>query len=296
MIRRALALVALLGCVAGLVPVLGPSPGRARAGAPKVRVGRVHDTFQPRKGKLFALVIGSDARTGNPNARADAIHIVGLDTRTMHGGVLNFPRDSWVNIPGHGAGRINEALYRGGPALLARTLENITGIRLDLWIMTGFAGFQNIIRRVGAVRFTLHRRIYDPTGSGANLSAGEQRLGPRQALAFVRTRHSFPRGDVDRSTNQARFLLALLRKLRREVDRRPDALFRWLAATKENTRFDMSPEELFRLGVLTTQVRPEDVGNVTVPVDVGSVGSASVVFISPAAQSIYRRFRARARL
>jgi LCP family protein required for cell wall assembly len=295
-IRRALALVAVLGCVVALVPVLGPAPGRAGSAAPKVSAGRVHGTFQPRRGKLFVLVIGSDARAGNPNTRADAIHIVGLDTRTMRGGILNFPRDSWVSIPGHGQGRINEALYRGGPSLLARTLENVTGIRLDYWVMTGFTGFQRIIQRVGPVRFTLHRRIHDPTGSGADLSPGEQRLGPRQALAFVRTRHSFPRGDVDRTTNQARFLLALLRKLRREIDRRPHELFRWIAATKEHTRLDMTPEELFRLGVLTTQVRPDDVGNVTVPVSVGSVGAASVVFISPGAQSIYRRFRARARL
>ena len=95
---------------------------------------------------LFVLVIGNDARAGNPDrSRADAIHIVGLDTKTLRGGILNFPRDTWVSIPGHGSGKINEALYDGGPQLLARTLENLTGIRIDLWVMTGFEGFKPVM-------------------------------------------------------------------------------------------------------------------------------------------------------
>jgi LCP family protein required for cell wall assembly len=294
MLRRALLLALLLALVATVVPLVGRAHLRAR---PRVLGGRVHASFHPREGRLFVLVIGNDARAGNPDAsRADAIHIVGLDTRTMRGGILNFPRDSWVSIPGHGSGRINEALYRGGPPLLARTVETITGIRLDYWVMTGFEGFRGLIRRIGGVRFKLHRDIFDPTGSGARLRAGAQHLDAKESLAFVRTRHSFPRGDVDRTTNQARFMLALLRKLRAEVKRDAATLFRWIAAGREHTRLDMTPEDTFRLAVLATQVRPSDVGNVTVPVSVGSVGGASVVFISPSASSIYRRFRTTGRL
>lgn len=294
MIRRAALAVALLTAVSTLVPLIGD--GRSSAAAPVIG-GRVHRAYNPSKGKLFVLVIGNDAREGNPDrSRADAIHIVGIDTDSMRAGILNFPRDSWVSIPGHGSGRLNEALYDGGPQLLARTLEDITGIRLDLWVMTGFEGFEGIVRGINGVPFHITRDIYDPTGSGADLEAGQDYLDARQSLAYVRTRHSFPRGDIDRTTNQAHFMIALLRKLRAQVERDPAALLDWIALVRRHTRLNVSPKEMFHLGVLATQVKPKHVGSVTVPVSIGSVGSASVVFITPSAGSIYARFNRTARL
>lgn len=262
-----------------------------------VIVGRVHDSFQPLKGKIFVLLIGNDARYGNPNeSRADAIHIVGINTDTLRGGVLNFPRDSWVPIPGQGSAKINEALYRGGPDLLAQTLENLTGIRLDLWVMVGFEDFRNIIRGIGPVKFRLFNDVYDPSGSGARLQAGTQKLGPHQSLAYLRTRHSFGGGDITRTTNQGRFLLALLSKLRTETSRSPAAVLRWISITQRYARHSISAEEMLRLGVVASHLEPSDLENVTVPVSLGSVGAASVVFISPSAADIYRRFRQSAEL
>jgi len=256
----------------------------------------VHEKFVPTKGKLFVLVIGNDARSGNPDrSRADAIHIVGLDTKTLRGGILNFPRDTWVSIPGHGSGKINEALYDGGPDLLAQTLENLTGIHIDLWVMTGFEGFKGIIRGVGNVKLRLGRDIFDP-GSGARLRAGKNSLNPGQALAFVRSRKALPHGDIDRSTNQGRFLLVLLRELRDDVRRNPSRLLRWISVGRRHTRLQVTPEELFELAVLASQVRSSRMGTRTVPVNIGSVGSASVVFLSSGARSIFARFRTTARL
>jgi polyisoprenyl-teichoic acid--peptidoglycan teichoic acid transferase len=287
MIRRAIALVVVIGAACFLIPATGAEKSKT----PSITVGRVHKTYQPAKGKIFVLVIGSDARGGNPNARADAIHIAGINTRTMRGGILNFPRDSYVNIPGHGSGKINEALYQGGPELLARTLEDLTHIRIDYYVLVGFEGFRNIIDGVGYVTMTLPGPVHDPGGSGANLPGGEVKLGPKSALAYVRTRKAFSGGDVTRTTNQARFLIALLRKLRAQVDRDPTALLKWIAVTRRHARLDLSPNELFRLGILTSQVRPSRVKSVTIPVSIGSVGAASVVFIQPGARELYSRLR-----
>ena len=287
MIRRAIALIVVIGAACVLIPATGAEKSKN----PSITVGRVHKSYQPAKGKIFVLVIGSDARGGNPNARADAIHIAGINTRTMRGGILNFPRDSYVNIPGHGSGKINEALSVGGPELLARTLEDITKIRIDYYVLVGFEGFQKIIDGVGDVTMTLPGPVNDPGGSGAHLPAGEVRMGPKSALAYVRTRKAFSGGDVTRSTNQARFLIALLRKLRGQIDRNPAELLKWIAVTRRHTRLDISPKELFRLGILTSQVSPSKVRSVTVPVSLGSVGAASVVFIQSGAHTIYARFR-----
>ena len=291
MIKRVIALVATI-CLLAIGTTLSGTPS-----ASGIVVGRVHGSFQPLKGKIFVLVIGNDARYGNPtNSRADAIHIVGVNTKTMRGGVLNFPRDSWVSIPGYGSAKMNEALYRGGPELLARTLENLTGIRLDLWVMVGFEDFRNIIKGIGPVKFRLWNDVYDPSGSGARLQAGMQKLGPHQSLAYLRTRHSFGGGDITRTTNQGRFLLALLSKLRSEAARSPAAVLRWISITQRYARHSVSAEEMLRLGVVASHLDPEDLGNVTVPVSIGSVGAASVVFISPAAAGIYRDFRETAQL
>ncbi|MFP5298209.1 MAG: LCP family protein [Actinomycetota bacterium] len=290
---RIVALMALIATIVAGFPLLG-EPERSEAA--KVLVGRVHENFDPNKGKIFVLVVGTDARSGNPNARADAIHIAGINTKTMKGGILNFPRDSWVNIPGFGTSKINEAVPKGGPELLARTLEDLTGIRIDYWVMTGFEGFQGAVADLGGVKMTIPSAVYDRGYSGANLRKGTYTLKGYEALAYARARHSFSQGDLARTHNQSRLLLGLLAKLRKQVTDNPSMLLRWMAAAKDHTRLDISPDELFRLGVLASQVRPKDVANVTVPVSVGAVGAASVVFIQGSARSLYERFRERGSL
>lgn len=292
MTRRALALVGLIAIVVTAFPFLdGGTDSRASG----VSAGRVHESFQPSDGKIYILVLGSDARHGNPeHARSDAIHIVGINTRTMRGGILNFPRDSWVDIPGYGSGKINEAMERGGPQLLAQTLENLTRIRLDYWVLTGFEGFEGIIRRTGNVPITLKRDVFDPGGSGASLKAGDRRLPSWRALAYVRTRKAFADGDIARTSNQGHFLLQMLKLLHKQVGRDPSAVFKWIAAGREFTELNISADEIFHLSILATQIQAGRIGNVTVPVSIGSVGASSVVFISPRADAIYSRFRANA--
>lgn len=285
---RSLALVVMITTIVGVFPLLSTFEGTEAA---PVLMGRVHDNYDPSDGKIFVLIIGTDARSGNPNARADAIHIAGINTKTLKGGILNFPRDSWVNIPGYGSSKINEAVTAGGPELLAQTLENLTGIRLDYWVMTGFNGFQGAVKDLGGVKMHIPSAVYDRGYSGANLKAGTYKLKGFEALAYARARHAFMQGDLARTRNQSRILLALLSKLRSEVADSPAALLKWMAVMKEHTRYDISPDEMFRLGVLASQVKAKDVDNVTVPVSIGAVGAASVVFIQGGARFLYQRFR-----
>ena len=293
MIKRIGALTALLALVCVLIPVVGRE---APTSAAPMAVGRVHESFQPTDGKIFILVIGSDARNGNPvRSRADAIHIVGVNTDTMRGGILNFPRDSWVNIPGQGSSKINEALYLGGPDLLAKTLEGVTGIQIDYWVLTAFEGFEGIVQDLKGVEMTIPQRV-DDNWSGAHLAAGKQTLTRWEALAYVRSRHAFSGGDVARTTHQGDFLLALLRKLRDQVDKDPAQVLDWIATARRHTALNVPAGEQFRLGVLASHLSAKDVGNVTVPVSIGAVGAASVVFISPQAKAIYSRFKENAYL
>lgn len=293
----AIVLTAVVAVLATLLPG-GRSGDRAAAALAAVTVGRVHKQFQPNHGKIFVLVVGTDARTGNPLvANGDAIHLVGINTKTMKAGVLNFPRDCWVNIPGHGSGKINSSFSAGGPELMAKTVESLTGIHIDYWLVTAFQGFQGALEHLGVLKIHIPYDINDRGYSGAVLQAGTQKLPGWKVLQYARARHTLPHGDLARTKHQGQILVALLRKLRTEVGRSPGSLMRWIAVARRFTRENLPPDDLFRLGILASQVRPHDVGNVNVPVTLGSVGPASVDFIrDAAAHRIYARFKEHASL
>ena len=117
-----------------------------------------------------------------------------------------------MNIPGHGQNKINAAYSFGGPQLLAKTVQDNTGLRIDHYIGIGFGGLVNVVNAVGGVRMCLPTPIHDQA-SGLNLKAGCQTLDGAEALGYVRTRHQFANQDLQREQNQRLFLRALLRKM-----------------------------------------------------------------------------------
>ena len=114
--------------------------------------------------------------------------------------MVSIPRDSYVPIPGHGEDKINAAFALGGAPLLAQTVEQATGLRLDHYAEIGFDGFAEMVDAVGGVTMCLPEPISDPL-AGIDLPAGCQELDGRSALGYVRTRAT-PRADLDRMTNQ----------------------------------------------------------------------------------------------
>jgi LCP family protein required for cell wall assembly len=117
-----------------------------------------------------------------------------------------------VNIPGYGWNKLNAAYAYGGPRLLARVLQNRTGLRIDHYMGIGFGGFVRVVNAVGGVRLCLKAPLDDPK-AGLHLSAGCQNLNGAQALGYVRSRETFATQDLQRVQNQRVFLRALLRKL-----------------------------------------------------------------------------------
>jgi LCP family protein required for cell wall assembly len=168
------------------------------------------------------LIVGSDSRQGLSRAQDDALHLgtEGADASDslmlLHTGgpkpvLLSIPRDSYVNIPGHGTNKINAALAYGGPTLLVQTVEQLTGLRINHYMGIGFDGLVSVVNTVGGVRVCLPSAVQDAY-SGVNLSAGCHNLNGTQALAFVRDRHSFATSDLQRIQDQRYFLKALLSK------------------------------------------------------------------------------------
>jgi LCP family protein required for cell wall assembly len=169
------------------------------------------------------LIVGSDSRGGLTDKEIVQDH-VGFDFGTddsdslmlLHMGtgkpvLISIPRDSYVPIPGHGDNKINAALAYGGPSLLAQTVENVTGLRIDHYMGIGFGGLVSVVNTVGGVEICLPTAIKD-LNSGADFKAGCQNMDGVQALAFVRDRHSFADEDLQRIEDQRAFLKALLDK------------------------------------------------------------------------------------
>jgi LCP family protein required for cell wall assembly len=182
---------------------------------------------RPAEGKGTTwLLVGSDSRqnltpeqqaelgTGGDigNGHTDTILLVHVpelwsDTPTT---MVSIPRDSYVEIPDHGSDKINAAFAIGGAPLLAQTVEQATGLRLDHYAEVEFAGFAGLVDAVGGVSMCLPEPISDPL-AGIELPAGCQKLDGRNALGYVRTRAT-PRADLDRMVNQRQFMSTLMHR------------------------------------------------------------------------------------
>jgi LCP family protein required for cell wall assembly len=172
------------------------------------------------------LIAGSDSRQGLSakeerklatgfdvsGQRSDTIMILHVPSNGGPSVLVSLPRDSYVPIPGYGYNKINAAFAFGGPKLLARTVQNITGLRIDHFMEIGFGGFVNVVNAVGGVRMCLKTSLRDPD-AGLHLHKGCQTLNGDEALGYVRTRHKFADQDLQRVQDQRLFLRALLSKI-----------------------------------------------------------------------------------
>jgi LCP family protein required for cell wall assembly len=191
------------------------------------QVGRVDATPAGQRpgdqpGQTF-LLVGSDSREGLTKAERKRLgtgSAGGLRTDTIMlvyappGGkpaLISIPRDSYLPIPKHGSNKINAAYAFGGPELLAQTVEQNTGLRIDGYLEIGFGGFVNIIDALGGIEMCLPQAIKD-RDSHLDLPKGCQTLSGVNALGYVRMRKADPRGDLGRVERQREMLAAIAKK------------------------------------------------------------------------------------
>ncbi|MDT4891911.1 MAG: hypothetical protein QOE97_946 [Pseudonocardiales bacterium] len=198
------------------------------------------------------LLTGNDSRAGASPAELKALSTANdggsVNTDTMmvlhvpadgsRATVISFPRDSWVDIPGHGQGKINSAFGIGytaakdahqsenaaqsaGLIMTIRTISALTGLHIDHYMQVDLLGFYRISNAIGGVTVCLNAAQNPNTDSdqfgrgysGINLPKGVSVIKGSQALAFVRQRHGLPRGDLDRIVRQQYFLASAFHKV-----------------------------------------------------------------------------------
>ena len=169
-----------------------------------------------------AIVIGYDRRPGETSAgRGDTIMLLRADPQKEMLTMLSFPRDLVVEhagCQGHPpwTGRINEAYAYCGPRGTLTTVKKLTGVPINYMITVNFRAFINIVDKLDGVYMDVDRSYFNDNSSGESyeridLDPGYQHLNGRDALDFVRYRHSD--SDLYRVVRQQEFVKAVKQRI-----------------------------------------------------------------------------------
>ncbi len=267
-----------------LVPVVAWSQGgRVDATPSGERPGRI-------PGHLY-LLAGSDGRQAGSAARADTIMLLYLPMRGR-AVLLSLPRDSYLEIPGHGSNKVNAAYAIGGPKLLVQTIEERTGLRVSGYAEVGFEGFVEVVDSVGGIEMCIPDAIKD-RDSQLDIPAGCQHFDGTTALGYVRMRKADPAGDLGRVRRQREVLAAVAR---RSVS--PTTLlnpvryvgFNWSVSDAVVTGRDTGFTDVARLVVGMMRVSGRDGITFTVPIrsaDVQTSAGSAVMWDDEAADEVF---------
>ncbi|WP_147264046.1 LCP family protein [Desertihabitans brevis] len=187
---------------------------------------------------MNVVLMGSDSRdVENAGAgRSDTLMIAHLSGDREKAYLISFPRDMWVEIPGHGTAKINAAYAYGGTSLAVQTLEQLTDVRMDHLAVVDFEGFVALCDAVGGV--TVDNETAFET-KNYSFPEGEVQLDGERALEFVRERKSLPGGDLDRAENQRKVVQAILAKgLSPEVIANPGRFSEFVSGIASHTSVD----------------------------------------------------------
>lgn len=152
----------------------------------------------------YVLLLGSDARENDTTSRSDTIILARIDANVGKATLVSIPRDTKVEIEGHGTQKINAAYAFGGPAGAVEAVEKMSGVEISHYAEIHFDELEKAVDQLGGIWVDIPVSN-DQTGasnSGVELNAGMQRLNGEQALAFARERYGYSEGDFQRAENQ----------------------------------------------------------------------------------------------
>ncbi len=194
----------------------------------------VPTTERPSPGEpINILLMGSDTRTGKNSkgygnvseiagARSDTTILLHISADRSRAIAISIPRDTKMLLPmckaedgtqkGGNVTRFNEAFDNGGPGCTVRTVEQMSGLKVDHYVVVDFSGFKEVVNALDGVEICLEKDVYDEDAK-LNLKAGNHTVKGEQALAFVRARKNVGDGsDLSRIERQQEFLSSAIRK------------------------------------------------------------------------------------
>lgn len=255
-----------------------------------VDVGDAGSKSVAAEGPLNILIIGTDKRTGSGNegygdkgstGHADTNILFHVSADRTNATAMSIPRDLMTDIPecttkqpdgsqkvipGSRNVRFNVSLGQEGrdPGCTMRTVKKITGLSVDHFMMVDFNAVKELSTAVGGVKVCLAKAIKDPD-SHLDLPAGESTVQGEQALAFVRTRHSFGnQSDLDRIKVQQQFIGSMIRQMKSDDTlTSPTKLFSLADAATKALTVDSGIGSIKKLTSLAQELGRIDTKNIT---------------------------------
>ncbi|MFI7233773.1 LCP family protein [Streptomyces cyaneofuscatus] len=260
------------------------------------------------------LLIGSDSRSGDNreygrddggSQRSDTTILLHLAADRKSATAVSLPRDLMVEVPKCRTGggketreqfaQFNSAFELGGTACTIRTVERLTGIRIDHHMVVDFNGFKGMVDAVDGVEICLKEPI-DDKDARLELPAGRQTLNGEEALGYVRARKTLGDGsDTERMERQQKFLGALVNKMQSNgVLLNPTRLYPVLDAATKSLTTDPglnSLRDLYDLVRSMRDVPTDQVQFLTVPRQPYRQNTNRDELVEPDASELFKQLR-----
>ena len=269
--------------------------------------------------RLQILILGSDTRDGK-NAEygstedssgyghSDVMMLLDISADNKRVNVLSFPRDLLVDVPqctdrtnnqtfpARSGVMINEAMAEAGIGCAVDTVNKLTGLEIDHFMMADFNAVKELSKAVGGVNVCVSDPVFDPD-SRLRLPKGDSLVEGEQALAFLRTRHAFgDGGDLGRIKGQQAFLSSLTRKLKSEGTLgNPQRLLQIADVVTQNLTVDeglASVPSLLTIGGRLKDIDVSKVAFVAVPTQAAAVDPNRLELVEPQASQLFAALRA----
>lgn len=272
---------------------------------PRPTKATVPNPEDPFSGALNILLIGSDERNPEDNSattgmRSDTVMIAHISEDRQRAEIVSIPRDSWVDIPScmlpNGeetpptTAKFNASFALGGQggdvsaavACTIQTVEDLTGVYIDDYVVVNFSGFEGMVDALGGVEFNVEEDIIDPSFSNTKILAGKQTFDGKTALRYARVRKAIGMdgSDISRIGRQQELLQAIVKKAKTKMTD-PTAMYK--LAGKGLESMTTSPElgNLNSMAGFAWSIKEADVEFLTVPIADRGDG-ANVVWTSKA--------------
>ncbi|WP_371618492.1 LCP family protein [Streptomyces sp. NBC_00454] len=261
------------------------------------------------------LVLGSDSRAGAnaeldhgdvTGARSDTAMVVHIPEGRKKATAVSIPRDTLVTRPeckdedGKTVRTANRVMFNSvysiaGPACVVKTVEQMSGIRVDHFVEVDFAGFKELVDALGGVTVTLQKPISGGKDD-LNLDVGQHRLGGTDSLKFVRTRYGYGDGsDLGRIGLQQQFMMAMLAEIKKQdAFGNPARLYKLADAGTKSLTTDSELGSLKGLADFAQSMKgvdPDTMETIMMPVDYDKVDRNRVVVAQPQADQLWEALR-----
>jgi LCP family protein required for cell wall assembly len=245
------------------------------------------DNPEPEEEKPTVAELLSEGSWNPGNYRSDSVMLMHLAQGGRRTSVTSIPRDSYVPIYDAAGERrtrdkINAAFSEYGPYGTWRTVENLTGQRIDHMAIVDFEGFKGLTDAVGGVEVYIPEDVYD-RGRNQSWEQGWQELDGELALAYVRMRYGLDEGDFDRVARQQNFLRTIAGELADDVVDNPLKLGEAIDAMVPYLTVDegWSGGDIRELALEMRGLRPNRIQYATVPFEryrtIDGVGAANII-------------------